>query len=87
MPNNNRTRAAKAKAQEEYTAADREAKRSIKKDKRDDIDDPSRQAETAAGQGNLRDLYLVTKKLMVKFQQTDKPVKDKNGNPLTTKNS
>ena len=59
--NNSRTRAAKAKAQEEYTAVDREVKRSIRKDKRDYIDDLARQAETAAGQGNLRDLYLVTK--------------------------
>ena len=84
MLNNSRTRAAKARAQEEYTAVDREVKRSIKKDKRDNIDDLARQAETAAGQGNLRDLYLVTKKLMDKFQQTDKPVKDKNGNTLTT---
>ena len=84
MLNNSRTRAAKSKAQEEYTAVDREVKRSIKKDKRDYIDDLARQAETAAGQGNLRDLYLVTKKLTGKFQQTDKPVKDKNGSPLTT---
>ena len=75
--NNSRTRAAKAKAQEEYTAVDREVKRST-------IDDLARQAETAAGQGNLRNLFLVTKKLTGKFQQTDKPVKDKNGNPLTT---
>ena len=84
--NNSSTRAAKAKAQEEYTAVDREVKRSIKKDKRDYIDDLARQAETAVGQENLRDLYLVTKKLTGKFQQTDKPVKDKNGigNPLTT---
>ena len=82
--NNSRARAAKAKAQEEYTAVDREIKRNIKKDKRDYIDDLARQAETAAGQGNLRDLYLMAKKLTVKFQQTDKPVKDKNGNPLTT---
>ena len=84
--NNSRTRAAKARAQEEYTAVDREVKRSIKKDKRDYIDDLARQAETAAGQRNLRDLYLVTKKLTGKFQQTDKPVMDKNGNPLTTTN-
>ena len=27
--------------------------------------------------------YLVTKKLTGKFQQIDKPVKDKSGNPLT----
>ena len=84
MLNNSQTRAAKARAQEEYTAVDREVKRSIKKDKRDYIDDLARQAETAAGHVNLRDLYLVTKKLTGKFQQTDKPVMDKNGNPLTT---
>ena len=84
--NNSRTRAAKVGAQEEYTAVEREVKRSTKKDKRDYIDDLARQAETEAGQGNLRDLYLVTKKLTGKFQQTDKPVMDKNGNPLTTTN-
>ena len=50
--NNSRPRAAKAKAQEEYTAADREVKRSIKKDKRDYIDDLARQTETAARHGN-----------------------------------
>jgi hypothetical protein len=27
---------------------------------------------------------MVTRKLSNKFQQTEKPVKDKNGNPLTT---
>ena len=86
MLNNSRTRAAKARAQEEYTAVDREVKKSIKKDKRDYIDDLARQVETAAGQGSLRDLYLLTKKLTGKFQQTDKPVMDKNGNPLTTTN-
>ena len=67
--NNSRTRAAKARAQEEYTAVDREVKRSIKKDKRDYTDDLARHAEIAAGQGNLRDLYLVIKKLTGKFQQ------------------
>ena len=68
MLNDSRTRAAKARAQEEYTAVDREVKKSIKKDKRDYIDDLARQAEIAAGQGNQRDLYLVTKKLTGKFQ-------------------
>ena len=71
VPNNSRTRAAKAKSKEEYTAVDREVKRSIRKDKRDYIDDLARQAETAAGLWNLRDLYLVTKTLTSKFQQTD----------------
>ena len=49
--NNSRTRAAKAKAQEEYTAVDRVVKMSIKKNKRDYINDLARHAETAAGQG------------------------------------
>nr|KAG5699276.1 hypothetical protein BaRGS_000478 [Batillaria attramentaria] len=71
--NTSRTRRAKAKAQEEYTAADREVKRSTRKDKRDYIDNLANQAEEAAGQGNLKDLYQVTKKLAGKFQQTDKP--------------
>ena len=68
MLNNSQTRVAKARAQEEYTAVGREVKRSIKKDKRDYINDLARQADTAAGHGNMGDLYLVTKKLTDKFQ-------------------
>ena len=41
-------------------------------------------SEELAGQGNFRDLCLSTKKLAGKFQQTDMPVKDKDGKPLTT---
>ena len=59
-------------------------KRSIRKDKRDYIENQASQAEEAAGQGNLKDLYLVIKKLSGKFQQTDKPVKDKDGDQPTT---
>ena len=51
-------------------------------DKKNYVDDLASQAEEDAGQGNLKDLYLVTKKLAWKFNQTDKPVKDKNGNSL-----
>lgn len=59
-------------------------KKSIKKEKRDYIDDLTKQAEEAARQGNLRKLFNVTKKLSNKLQRTDKPVKDKYGNLLTT---
>ena len=48
MLNNSRTRAVKEKAQENYTAVDREVKRSIKKEKRDYVDYLARQTETAA---------------------------------------
>ena len=82
--NMGRTRAAKARAQEEYTTADKEVKRSVKKDKKNYVDSLAAQAEEAAGQGNLKDLYMITKKLANKFQQTEKPMRDKNGNQLTT---
>nr|KAG5693701.1 hypothetical protein BaRGS_008343 [Batillaria attramentaria] len=62
--------------QEEYTAADREVKRSTRKDKRDYIDNLASQAEEAARQGNLKDLYQVTKKLAGKIsadRQTKHP--------------
>lgn len=77
-----RTRAAKANVQEDYTAKDKEVNKSIRKDKRDHIDNLVKQAKEAAGQGNLRELYMVTMKLSNKFQQTYKPVKDKNRNLL-----
>ena len=82
--NRSLTRASKARAQEEYTAADKEVKKNVKKDKKAYIDDLAKQAEEAAGQGNLKELYMVTRRLAGKFQQTDKPVRDKNGITLTT---
>ena len=82
--NTSRTRGAKAKAQEEYTVVAKQVKQSIRKDKRDYIDNLAREAEEAAGQGNLKDLYMITKKLANKFQQSDKPVKDMHGKSLTT---
>ncbi|XP_062587192.1 uncharacterized protein LOC134248835 [Saccostrea cucullata] len=82
--NTSRTRSAKTEAQEDYTATDKEVKKSIRGDKRDYIDNLAKQAEEAAGQVNLKELYMITKKLSNKFQQTDKPVKDKNRKTLTT---
>lgn len=51
--------------------------------KQDHIDKLAKQAEEAAGQGIWWELYMITKKLSNKLQQTEKPMKDKNGNPLT----
>ena len=51
MLNNCQIRAAKAKAQEEYTVVDTEVKRSIKKDQRDYIDDLARQTEHQQDRG------------------------------------
>jgi hypothetical protein len=43
-----RKRAAKFKAQEEYMSSDRDVKRSVKKDKKDDIEELASPAENAA---------------------------------------
>ena len=67
--NMGRTREAKARAQEEYSAADKEVKRSVKKDNKNYVDSLAAQAEEAAGQGNLKDLYMITKKLANKKNQ------------------
>lgn len=55
--NNIKTRAAKAKAQMEYIATNKEVKKSIRKVKRDHIDNLAKQAEEAEEQENLRKLY------------------------------
>lgn len=55
--NNSKTRAAKAKAQMEYIATNKEVKKSIRKVKRDHIDNLAKQAEEAEEQKNLRKLY------------------------------
>ena len=48
------------------------------------IDHLASPAEEAASQGNFKDLYLTTKKLAGKFQQTDMPVEAKDRKPLMT---
>ena len=69
----------KASAQEAYTIANRKVKNSIKADKRNFVDTLAGEAETAARQGNMRDLYNTTKKLAGKFGKPERPVKHKQG--------
>ena len=83
-PNDSRTRAAEAAAQEEYSEAHREVERCLRENKRGRIDNLARQAEEAAVQRNIKDLYDITWKLAGRYQQTGKPVNDKQGTPLTT---
>ena len=82
--NNSRTRAAKATAQEEYTEANRAVKNSVKTDKANFIEDLAKEAEDASAQGNMKQLYEITRKLAGKYKRTDRPIKDKNGNVLTS---
>ena len=82
--NNSRTRAATATAQEEYTEANRAVKNSVKTDKANFIEDLAKEAEDASAQGNMKQLYDITRKLAGKYKRTDRPIKDKNGNVLTS---
>ncbi len=58
-------------------------KKSARNDKKEFINILAGQAEEAANTGNLRELYMTTRKLTGEFQQSDKPVRDKQGNVLT----
>ena len=59
--NNSRTRAAKVKAQEEYTEANRSVKRSIREDKRNYLETLATEAEDTAYQNRTKYLYSITK--------------------------
>ena len=80
--NTSRTRASKAKAQEEYNEAHKEVKASVKRDKRAFVDGLATEAEKAAESRNMRELYNTTKKLIGKYSLGERPVKDKNGKML-----
>ena len=67
-----------------YQSKDREVKRSARKDKRKYISDLAGEAEDAARMGNNAQLYKITKKLCGKNLCKNKPVKDKEGNILTS---
>ncbi len=73
--NNSRTRAAKAKAQVEYTEAHRAVKKSIRKDKKDCINGLAAEAEQAAHNGNMKQLY--------DYSKPERPVKDKEGKTIS----
>ncbi|KAJ8384128.1 hypothetical protein AAFF_G00208300 [Aldrovandia affinis] len=61
--NNSRTRAEKALAQKEYNSWHKEVRKSIRKDKREQVERLAQEAEEAAAQRNMKELYAITKKL------------------------
>lgn len=80
--NNNRTHAEKAKAQEQYTEANKSVKESIKVDKMIYVETLVAEAEEATRNRNTKDLYATTKKLTGKFSKLERPVKDKEGKQI-----
>lgn len=60
-------------------------KKSTKRDKQNYIEALAQEAEEAAGENNLKELYMTTKKLAGKFRQTNAQIRDKQGRLLSTK--
>lgn len=82
--NNCKTRAAKKTAGETYSRADREVKRSARRDKRNFVAKLTAEAEEAARQNNIKALYDTIRLLTKKYQRGNHPVKDKGGRTLNT---
>ena len=61
----------------------KKVKNSARKDKRLFYDALATEAEQAAGKRDLSTLYKVTRTLSTKKKNVDKPVKDREGNPIS----
>ncbi|VDP35360.1 unnamed protein product [Schistosoma margrebowiei] len=81
--NNSRTRAEKVQAQAEYIEANKQVKRSIRADKKKYVEELATTAEKAAREGNMKQLHERTKKIAGKYSKPERPVKDKEGKPIT----
>ncbi|CAH8479362.1 unnamed protein product [Schistosoma margrebowiei] len=81
--NTSQTRAEKAKAQAEYTEVNKQVKRSIRTDKRKYVEDLATTATKTAREGNMRQLYDITKKPSGNHSKPERPVKSKEGKVIT----
>ena len=75
----------KAKGYEEYADASTTAKRSIKADKKEYVNMLATKTQGVVLQGNLRELYITTKKLSGKLGKLERPVKGKWESPSLMK--
>jgi predicted nucleotidyltransferase len=73
----------KAATQEEYQQAYREVKRNLNKDKRDYKESLTKEAEKSAYQVNMKELYMITKKLAGKYYRPERLVIDRQGQTIT----
>ena len=75
--NNSHTKAEKARAQEAYREANKDARQSIKTDKKIYIDSLAVEAKEAAQCGDMKLLYDITRKQSGRFGRPERPVKDR----------
>ncbi|VDO83169.1 unnamed protein product [Schistosoma margrebowiei] len=81
--NNSRTRTEKVQAQAEYIEANKQVKKSIRANKYKYVEELATTMEKAAREGNMKQLSDTTKKLSGKYSKPERPVKDKEGRPIT----
>ena len=84
MQNMAKTRALKARLSGEYTALNKEVKKSARRDRRDHVERMTRDAEDTAGKGDTRKLYQITKRLAGKKSTQSQHVLGKDGETLTS---
>ncbi|VDP04345.1 unnamed protein product [Schistosoma margrebowiei] len=77
--NNRRTRTEKVKTQAEYTEANKQGKRNMGSEKHKYVEDILMTVEKSVTEGNIKQLYDTTKKLVGRYS---KPVRDKEGKPI-----
>ena len=81
--NNTHSEKLKHIIREEYTNKNKEVKKATKKDSQTFIEDRAEEAEKAAAEQRMGDLYQITRKLCGKRRNTNMPVRDKHGKLIT----
>ncbi|RUS88701.1 hypothetical protein EGW08_003516 [Elysia chlorotica] len=81
--NHTQDQARKEELQGQYRELNQKVKRSTKQDKKNFIHELTEEAETAAGKGDMKRLYNITRTLSGKNRSTPCPVKDKDGKAIT----
>ena len=79
-----KTRALKARLSGEHTALNKEVKKSARRDRREHVECMTQDAEDAAGRGDMRELYQITKRLVGKKSTQPQHVLSKDGETLTS---
>lgn len=78
--NSSRTRASKLTAQAVYTQGSEEE---CEEGEGDYVDSLAEEAEEAAYHGNMKELYMATKKMVSRYSKPERPAKDKPGQAIT----
>ena len=72
----------KKRLRQDYQEKNRMVRKSCKRDKKAQMEELANQAETAARERNVKELYRITRQLSGKKQTTSRPIRDKQGNLL-----